>query len=399
VGAPRRNPLRGGRLRYTLPVRQPRHHVLLVPGFFGFANFGDFTYFGHVKELLEEIGPALGLDGEIRVVRTEPTATLRRRAALLAEDLAALLDASGGEASIVGHSSGGLDARLVLTPDVSLPTGIAVERYASRVRAVVTVAAPHLGTPVAHFFNNMLGQQLLKLLSLSTIYTLRAGRLPISAVVRLARVFRRPGKVPRGVVEHLLGELLEDFSPERRRTVEAFLGSLGGDQDLVAQITPAGMDVFGASTDDRPGVRYGCVVTRARPPGVGSFLGAGLGIYAQATHAMYVALYRIASGTPPDRFPPLTARQADALRRAYGRVPDVRANDGMVPTLSQVRGDIIQAVWADHLDVIGHFNHPTHVPPHFDWLTSGTGFHREAFDGLWHGVAAFLAAAPAVARR
>jgi len=33
------------------------HHVVLVPGFFGFANLGDFAYFGHVRELLAEVGP------------------------------------------------------------------------------------------------------------------------------------------------------------------------------------------------------------------------------------------------------------------------------------------------------------------------------------------------------
>ena len=27
-----------------------RQHVLLVPGFFGFANLGDFAYFAHVRD-------------------------------------------------------------------------------------------------------------------------------------------------------------------------------------------------------------------------------------------------------------------------------------------------------------------------------------------------------------
>ena len=72
------------------------HHILLVPGFFGFANLGDFTYFGHVRNYLAEKGPALGIDGEVRVARTEPTASLPRRAALLCEALATLLDESPG---------------------------------------------------------------------------------------------------------------------------------------------------------------------------------------------------------------------------------------------------------------------------------------------------------------
>ncbi|MGC4000600.1 MAG: hypothetical protein QM767_25400 [Anaeromyxobacter sp.] len=67
----------------------------------------------------------------------------------------------------------------------------------------------------------------------------------------------------------------------------------------------------------------------------------------------------------------------------------------MVPTLSQVWGQVIAAVWADHLDVLGHFDHATHVPPHHDWLTSGTGFNRKVFEALWRAVVAF-AALPAV---
>ena len=51
---------------------------------------------------------------------------------------------------------------------------------------------------------------------------------------------------------------------------------------------------------------------------------------------------------------------------------------------------MIRAVWGDHLDVIGHFHHPTHVPPHFDWLTSGSGHTRADFVATWDAVASFL---------
>jgi hypothetical protein len=367
--------------------------VLLVPGFFGFANLGDFAYFGHVHDLLRELGPPLGVDGEVHVVHTVPTASLRKRAALLADEALKLLDAKGGVLSIVGHSSGGIDARLLVTPEVSLPTPTDLERCTSRVRAVVTVATPHFGTPVAHFFGGLVGQQILRILSLATMYTLRAGRLPIRAVLRLARVLRHPKAPPAHLVEQAFGQLLQDFSQDRRARVEQFFRSFGQDQDLLSQITPAGMDAVNASTADRPGVRYGCVVTQARPPGLRSFLGSGLDPYAQASHAIYVGLHRLASSTPLYRTASLSRAQAEALTRAYGRVPDRRSNDGMVPTLSQVWGEVIHAARADHHDVIGHFHHPTHVPPHFDWLRSGTGFDRPQFEAVWADVAAFLAAA------
>ena len=367
------------------------HHVLLVPGFFGFTGTGDFAYFDHVRDALAEAGPHTGLDGEIRLVRTDPTGSLRRRAARVAEAIGEVLDGPGGEVSLVCHSSGGLDARLALTPKVSLPTEVDVERCARAVRAVLTVATPHQGTPTAHFFNNLLGQQLLRLLSISTMYSLRAGRLPVGAVVRMVRLLRNPDAKPQGVVDQVIADLLADFSVDRRHAIESFFRSVSGDQDLVAQITPASMDVFNASTQDRASVRYGCVVTRARPPGLTSTLRVGFGVYAQATHAMYVALHRIARRMPEERAALLTPVEAEVLRRAYRDPVDRAANDGIVPTVSQLWGEVVAAVWADHLDVIGHFDHPTHVPPHFDWLASGTGFTHRDFERLWRMVAIWLA--------
>jgi hypothetical protein len=74
-----------------------------------------------------------------------------------------------------------------------------------------------------------------------------------------------------------------------------------------------------------------------------------------------------------------------------GTLPSAAANDGVIPTLSQVWGDVVHATHADHLDVIGHFSDPRHVPPHYDWLSSGSGFTRQRFEGLWNDVACYIA--------
>jgi triacylglycerol lipase len=367
------------------------HHIVLVPGFFGFANLGDFTYFGHVSDLLRERGPPLGIEGEVEVVLTEPTASLTRRAAILCETVSRLLDRSPGRVSLIGHSSGGLDVRLLCTPGVTLPTDAEPERCARAVRALVTVSTPHHGTPLAQTFSSLLGQQLLRLLSLTTISALRTGRIPLSAVLRLAGLLRFGKTPPSGVLDQLYKQLLADFSGERRRAVEAFLTDVRSDQGLLGQLTPAATDMFNASAEDRPDLPYGCVVTQARPPSVKSLLGAGFSPYAQATHALFVALYRFSSGMPEGWLPRLTGDHVEGLRRAYGRVPAAAANDGIVPTLSQVRGRLLHAAWADHHDVLGHFHDSAHVPPHFDWLASGSGFDRARFEALWDGVAGFLA--------
>ncbi|HQR30696.1 MAG TPA: hypothetical protein PLL32_09810 [Anaeromyxobacteraceae bacterium] len=365
------------------------HHILLVPGFFGFANLGDFTYFGHVRNFLAETGPALGIDGEVRVARTEPTASLTRRAALLCEALSELLDESPGRVTLVGHSSGGLDARLLVTPGATLPTAADVERCARAVRSVVTVSTPHRGTPLAGYFGGMLGQQFLRLLSLVSIQTLRTGRIPISAGLRILRLLRNPRSRPSGAVDQIFLELLGDFEGERRRAVEDFLEGVRSDQGLVSQISPAGMEVFNASTQDRPGLRYGSVVTRARAPGLRSLWTAGLDPSHPVTHALFVALYRLSSGSPEGSMPRISREQAAVLRRAYGRIPDAAANDGIVPTLSQIHGELLAAAWADHHDILGHYDQPTHVPPHFDWMASGTGFDLDGFRSAWRKVAIF----------
>ena len=141
-------------------------------------------------------------------------------------------------------------------------------------------------------------------------------------------------------------------------------------------------------------MRYGCVVTRARPPGLGSMMKVGLGVYAQATHAMYVALHRIARRSSEERAALITPGAADTLGKAFLGPVDPEANDGMVPSVSQLWGEVIAGAWADHLDVIGHFHHPTHVPPHFDWLASGSGFARREFDQLWRKIAIWIARPP-----
>ena len=364
-------------------------HVYLVPGFFGFANLGELTYFGHVRDaLLETAGPGVA----VHAVRTPPTASLPRRAAHLARTIAATAR-DGGPVHLIGHSSGGLDARLLLSPGVMLPGRVDVEAIARRVRTVITVSTPHHGTPVASFFASVQGQRLLQLLSLSTIYVLRFGSLPLAALLRLGAVFARTDRhlgVNSALLDQLFDQLLANFSTGRRRAVRHLLQEVHADPALVQQLTLEGMAVFNALARPRPGVRAGSVVTWGQVPGVRSTLAAGLDPSAHATHALYGVLYGLAGRATGDP-QALDRAQTAALRRAYDSVPPPGANDGVVPTRSQVWGTIVHAARADHLDVIGHFPDASHVPPHFDWLASGSGFDRDRFDAVWHDVGRFVA--------
>jgi hypothetical protein len=273
---------------------------------------------------------------------------------------------AGAPLHLIGHSTGGLDARLLVSPNVTLASELDVDACARRVRSVVSVASPHRGTPLAAFFSSLMGQQVLRLLSLATVTVLRRGRLPIAIVAHLARVLARlavdRSSPPVALLDHLERELVGTLEPEQRDLIDGFLRNIHGDQDLMPQLTPAAMDLFHAATGDREGVSYGCVTARAAPPRLRERLRLGLHPWAQATYALYVWL--------------------------HGRVGD---GDGIVPFASQRHGELLYEAHADHLDVIGHFDAPEAMPPHVDWLNSGSDFDHVHFEALWRQVARFVA--------
>lgn len=367
--------------------------VFLIPGFFGFTNMGEFHYFAHVQEYLERALDRLDIDARITAVRTEPTASIRKRAARL---LAVIARAGGqGPIHLIGHSTGGLDARLLVTPGVSLPTDVPVEPVAERVASIVTVSSPHHGTPLASFFSGLLGKRILRLLSLATVYSLRFGRLPLSAMLRLGALFVRLDDYlgwRETISDQLYDQLLSDFSPERRQAVQALLEKSSRDQALIGQLTPEGIDVFNASTTDRPGVRYGSIATAVNPPGLGTAWSQGLDPHAQASHALFTALYGLTARTDPHEMPELGQGPGGRLAAPLDGPVSQRDNDGIVPTVSQVWGELIGAVEADHMDTIGHFRAAKNgsPQPHYDWFASGSGFDLNAFEKLWTQIAGFI---------
>lgn len=377
------------------------HHIYLVPGFLGFEHIGRLTYFGHVVRFLRERLTALGLEPRIHIVRTSPTASLPDRAARVAEVIDATARRGGAPLHLIGHSSGGLDVRLLTAPGIGLPTALDVEQLAARVRTVVTISTPHHGTPIASFFTTLQGQQLMQLLSLSTIYVLSFGHLPIAALLWMGSFFVRFGGLVAGseLLDELFAKLLEDFTPGRRRSVRKLLRDVVRDQALMLQLTPEAMEVFNASVLQRPGIRYGAVVGQAPPPSLGATLHAGIDPAAQVTHALYGALCKLIEAAPVRVSPQLAAAQVRVLRRTYRTMPSPVANDGIVPTISQAWGQIIHAAIADHLDVIGHFRDAERDPPHVDWLVSGSAFDRRRFEALWADVAQFLIPNPTPAGR
>ena len=97
-----------------------KQHVFLVPGFFGFVNLGELLYFAHVQDCLGEQLKARGIDTEIHAVDTHPTASLKTRTSLLADSIERIAK-DDGPVHLIGHSSGGLDIRLLASPGATCP--------------------------------------------------------------------------------------------------------------------------------------------------------------------------------------------------------------------------------------------------------------------------------------
>lgn len=369
-------------------------HIFLIPGFFGFANLGEFAYWGPVREKLHTLLADAGGSTHIHCVKSLPTASLRTRTRELLDAIVAARTRPGDSIHLIGHSTGGLDARLLLTPAVDLNTRRDVERIAQRVRSTVSVSTPHRGAPIASFFNSMLGQKLLRLLSLVTMAALRRGQLPLSVWTRIAGLFALPPQLEKttgSLIAQIYAQVLKDFDDSRRDEIEELLGEVQRDQSLLTQLTVEASDLFNAAAGDRDTVRYGSVVTRARAPRIDALLEIGMQPTDQAQWGLYYSLHRLAAGEEEIA---LSRAHRSALRKHYGDLPGPSANDGIVPTLSQPWGECIAAVEADHLDIIGHHAHsPGDMDRHYDWLVTQSGFVESEFDAVWRQVTTFILAA------
>lgn len=121
----------------------PPYPVVLAHGFFGFESFAglDFvTYFYGVKD-------ALAAEGI--VVYTPAVAPFNDstvRGAQLATAIQEILAETGhAKVNLIGHSQGGLDARVVAHDHPEL------------VASIVTVSTPHYGTPIADVALKLVG--------------------------------------------------------------------------------------------------------------------------------------------------------------------------------------------------------------------------------------------------
>jgi triacylglycerol lipase len=369
-----------------------RHQVILVPGFFGFGALGELTYFVGVKEALARAFAQVSLDVDVIEVPTLPTASIRHRAARVHETLADVAAQSDGPLHLIGHSTGGLDARLAITPNASLPSTRKFRAH-ERLRTLVTISTPHFGTPLASVFGSFAGYPVLRLIAAISTFALQRAHWPVGLGLRAGRWLTRADDrlgFSNTVADDLFQRVIADFSPERRAELIAFIDGVAKDQSLIFQLTAAGCDLLNACTADPDNLRYGSVVCSARAPDMSNVLAFRHNPYAQSMHALYAGLHRVASLAKQERYPEPAEQQRQALSLHFGQYPDPNWSDGIVPVLSQIWGEVIHCARADHLDVVGHYGSNARGRATTDWLPSRSGFDDTAFVALWASVARFI---------
>ena len=369
-------------------MARKKHHIVLVPGLFGFARLGGFDYFTHVEEALASRFLERGADCEFVLVSSPPTGSIVHRTQVLMDAIQKACSEDAGGIHLVGHSTGGLDIRLLASPTAwpELPD------WFDRVRTVTSIATPHYGTPLAYFFTTLAGTRLLEALSLLTYMTLRAGGPPLTVltpvIASLSRVDEAFG-FESSLLEKTTELLLSFLGEEGLTEVQEWFDGIRSDQGAIIQLTPESMDIFNAGIEDNPSLRYGSVVTRMPPPGPVRLLKNLRSPVNALSAAIFSTLYVGAGRTSKVYPPPGPAPEVrQYLEQKLEREIDNTLNDGMVPTTSMIWGEVLWAGTADHLDVLGHF-HGDRDSSHTDWMVSGAGFDESDFDEVMDAIADF----------
>ncbi|MBA2538990.1 MAG: hypothetical protein H0V17_05090, partial [Deltaproteobacteria bacterium] len=323
-----------------------RQHVYFSPGMFGFGRLGSYNYFAHVERELGVRFAAAGHELVPHIIEELPTASIRRRASRLAE-LVSQTATDDAPIHLLGHSTGGLDARLVASPACSAAAA-ATREWLPRLRTITTMNTPHFGTPLAAFFTTSNGQRILAALSILTVAGLALGSKPLAATSVILGFLRGndsllPFKLLDRSVESVVGMIDDARSPE----VRTFLTAIHNDQGSMLQLSPESMDLVSAGFEDRPGVRYQSTVSMAPSPKPRRWFET-LGHPTRAVSlSMFFGLHRLTAdhderypcaamrGTAPWSSDVNEVHLADSL--ALVGTP-LDANDGVVPIRSQVWG-------------------------------------------------------------
>lgn len=364
--------------------------IFIVPGFFGFNDIGTYNYFFRVKESLSRALAQMAPDRHYEIIEciTLPTSSIRRRALFLLNEV---INAQGDQADelyFIGHSTGGLDVRMLLTPGVKLEEGSRESEVQKRTKAVITISTPHYGTPLASFFTTLQGRQILRLLV--ALAGTRAGKLSVFTMAQSLKLVSRFDEFigrQDTFFDQLNRRLLKSIDMDPNNPIWKFLEDVGSDQGAILQLTQEAMDLFNAGVTDLPHTDYFCVLTGVKKARILNYKTL-ISTKRFATRLLFLFLQTIASREHRHYPYPLPADYVakTILDDLNLESLDPTVNDGIVPLLSQVHGQILGTFEADHLDIVGHF-YLSGGEPLSDWLSSGSNFDEARFQEVWQTVA------------
>jgi pimeloyl-ACP methyl ester carboxylesterase len=352
--------------------------IALVPGFFGFDHRGESTYFADrfiagLRCVLEARGIA---PIPVLSVSTLGIASLVKRQSDLLGELRALetKDRLGGPRSwhLVGHSTGGVDAALLLRDAPLVAEGGTTtygssgwgewEELVGRIRSVTTVAAPHFGTGLAE----------------SPLARFAGGRPSLLAIRDMTRAGLDLAR--RGDLSSRIDFALS-ASPQLEK-MPFFLFRMMLMNELARDLRPA----VSAPLSARP----------VRPSAEGSvFSIATVAPRPDHDHSdkLFRDMWRWTHRGSVEASP--TSLQAHAFEDPELRLPSQRGmtlpaiapgdNDGIVTTNRQVIGELIGLVVGDHVDVLGRYRRSSLVDEKVidpGLLTSGADFGDDEFFAL-----------------
>jgi len=170
------------------------------------------------------------------------------------------------------------------------------------------------------------------------------------------------------------------------REIERFMQSIVDDHELIHDLTPLAMDAL--NTRIRTGRQLPVVnFVTCSPPPLRSWFHLRLGrprLLTPLQRAIYAISY---FETRPLESPfPQGPWVGGAKPPRLGSFESV-ARDGVVPCASQVMGKVGGIVYADHLDVVGHYRGQHGGETVFD---SGASFDDARMEALWTAVGACI---------
>ncbi|HEX4385474.1 MAG TPA: hypothetical protein VH083_21085 [Myxococcales bacterium] len=350
--------------------------IVFIPGFFGFGSFGHpdrplIEYFAHVEDAVLR---ALPRQMRFAVHQPPPAGSLLERAKSLHDKSVELLQAGAEKLHFVGHSTGGVDARLLANLKYTLLPERAelVKRFGS----ITTISAPFHGTPLAR----RAGRATFAVVPVLWFCSILAsrGRLRLAGQLgNLSNILKRLLLQQPTPTDQLIAQLA-DVDAMTAHEIQRFLADVTRDHRLVDDLTPESLGALHASLVGYDTVPLRSFVSCAPPAGI-SPLAFGT---APFHRLLYDVTWTLTASEPRNgekipQGPWITSGHTDLGEKT---------NDGIVPAWSQtLDGQAAGIILGDHLDVIGHFESAGAT-----FMRSGSSFDETRFRTLWAQVAAGL---------